>query len=294
MFLLAFMSTSFAFAQEGKQDPMELLDSERVIEPEDKLSYTLVEDREGARVLFVDENGEIDIPLVGSFVVAGKTCKEASYAIQEELTKNYYNKATVLLSFFKGSQTRGKIYLLGQVRNQGPLDIPSDEVLTLSKAILAAGGFTNHSDPTLVSIVRKDPDNPGQEIKKQVNMSEMLETGTLGDDPVLQPEDMVFVPQKGESQGKTLIVGEVRSPGLYPIPAGGSLTVTQAIFLAGGFTEFANRSNVKIVHANPDLSDEEKTTIVNVEDILEDGHRHLDVKIQNEDMIVVDEKWINF
>jgi len=53
------------------------------------------------------------------------------------------------------TKSRGKVYLVGPVRMPGPEDIPSDEVLTLSKAILRAGGFTDFADKHHVKITRQ-------------------------------------------------------------------------------------------------------------------------------------------
>jgi polysaccharide export outer membrane protein len=47
------------------------------------------------------------------------------------------------------------------------------------------------------------------------------------------------------SSNRIYVIGEVVKPGVYPI--GGSLTVLQALALAGGFTEFANREKLVLV-----------------------------------------------
>ena len=53
---------------------------------------------------------------------------------------------------------------------------------------------------------------------------------------------------KEASSNRVYVLGEVVTPGAYPI--GGSLTVLQALALAGGFTEFANRDRIVLVRGS--------------------------------------------
>ena len=71
------------------------------------------------------------------------------------------------------AKSRGKIYLVGPVRMPGPQDIPSDEVFTLSKAILRAGDFTDFADKHNVKVTRK-----------------------TDSDLTLEPGDLIYVPER--------------------------------------------------------------------------------------------------
>lgn len=54
---------------------------------------------------------------------------------------------------------------------------------------------------------------------------------------LVNPHVSLFIEQFGNRQ--MFVLGEVSSPGSYPIPAGSRLTVLQAISTAGGFTKVA-------------------------------------------------------
>jgi protein involved in polysaccharide export with SLBB domain len=159
---------------------------------------------------------------------------------------------------------------------------------------LAAGGFTVQADSTRVSIIRRDPANPGKEEKMNVNVSEILNNGRLDLDVEVYPDDFIFVPSKGDAIGEILVTGAVRSPGSYPIPVGVPYTVSQAIFRAGGFDEFANKASVKVVRNKPGTPEEEREITVNVEDVLKKGRRDLDIEVYPDDVVIVPERWFNF
>ena len=268
--------------------------NQKLIEVGDRLSYTVLEDRQNPSVLFVDDDGMIDVPLIGSYEVKGKTQYEASFEIKVLLEEEYYYQATVLLTFFDESVLGGQVTLLGQVSNQGSMDIPPGEVFTVSKAILRAGGFSVGADPARVRVIRRDPEDMRKEIKIDVNVAAILQTGDLEKDIVVKPLDTIFVPTKGLENGQIFVVGEVNAPNTYPLPAGERFTVTQAILKAGGFTDFANQKRVKPVRGDESLPDSERTIEVNVRKILSEGDRKLDPQLEDKDMIIVEENWINF
>ena len=80
------------------------------------------------------------------------------------------------------------VYCLGEVKNQGPVGIDSDEPISLLKVIVKAGGLTQRASSAL-RIKRKQPDGKVAEIK--INYGRILS----GKDPdvILQPEDIILV-----------------------------------------------------------------------------------------------------
>jgi polysaccharide export outer membrane protein len=94
------------------------------------------------------------------------------------------------------TKSRGKVYLVGPVRAPGPQEIPSDEVLTLSKAILRAGGFGDFADKKNVKVTRKG-EHPGDpDTNYVVNVTEILEKGKRNLDLPLEPGDLIYVPER--------------------------------------------------------------------------------------------------
>jgi protein involved in polysaccharide export with SLBB domain len=108
----------------------------------DRLSFKIVEDEEGTNTpLFVTDSGDVEVPYIGRVPAENKTCKQLAAEIKTALEKDYYYQATVVLAVDLMSKSRGRVYLVGAVRLPGPVEMPSDESLTLSKAILRAGGL---------------------------------------------------------------------------------------------------------------------------------------------------------
>ncbi len=177
-------------------DNVDVLDDKYRLVIGDQLSFKIVEDEEEPVVLPVTDSGEIQVPYLGRYPAAGKTCKELALALKTELEKKYYYHATVVVAVNSKPLSRGKIYLVGAIGAPGPQDIASDEKLTLSKAILRAGGFTSFANEKKVKVTRST--GPGDEGKKTfiVDVSRILEGGQTQDDLPLLPGDLVFVPER--------------------------------------------------------------------------------------------------
>jgi len=90
------------------------------------------------------------------------------------------------------TRSRGSIYIIGQVRSPGYMDIPSDIKFTVSKAILRAGGFTDFANQHKVKLVRKSEKTAETTL---VDVGEILK-GRVLEDPVPQPDDMIIVSDK--------------------------------------------------------------------------------------------------
>jgi protein involved in polysaccharide export with SLBB domain len=109
------------------------------------------------------------------------------------LEKEYYYQATVIIAVDSLAKTRGKVYIVGPVRAPGPVEIPGDEVFTLSKAILRAGGFSDFADKKNVRVTRNS--GSGEQTFK-VNVSEILDKGKTESDLKLESGDLIVVPER--------------------------------------------------------------------------------------------------
>ena len=162
----------------------------------DRLSYRIVEDEEDPKPLSVTDSGDLEFPYIGRFPAVGKTCKDLARELKAELEKEYYYQATVIIAVDSMTRSRGKVYLVGPVRSPGPQDVPSDEVLTLSKAILRAGGFSDFADKKNVKVTRKSNVAGAEDETFTVNVGDILEKGKTDSDLPLQPGDLIFIPER--------------------------------------------------------------------------------------------------
>jgi len=172
------------------------LDDKHKLAIGDRLSFRIEEDQEDPKPLTVTDSGDLELPYIGRFPAENKTCKQLAQEIKAALEKEYYYQATVIIAVEFMTKSRGKIYLVGPVRTPGPQDIPSDEVLTLSKAILRAGGFNDFADKRNVRVTRKGGVKEREKRTFVVDVGEIFEKGKVERDLALEPGDLILVPQR--------------------------------------------------------------------------------------------------
>jgi protein involved in polysaccharide export with SLBB domain len=117
--------------------------------------------------------------------------------LKAQLEKEYYYRATVIIALDVANKFLGRIYVWGQVKNQGPIDIAVNENLTAGKAILRAGGFGDFANKKKVKVVRGgNTDSATEKQSFELNMVDILESGKTEKDVVLQPDDFIIVPSR--------------------------------------------------------------------------------------------------
>jgi len=162
----------------------------------DRISLQILEDRDLPRSLIIADSGELDAPYVGRLAASDRTCKQLAGELRALLEKEYYYRATVIIALDAANKFLGRIYVWGQVKNQGPIDIAVNENLTAGKAILRAGGFADFANKKKVKLVRGGGfDAPGKQ-NFELNMVEILEEGKSERDIVLLPDDFIIVPSR--------------------------------------------------------------------------------------------------
>ena len=169
------------------------LDDEHKLVAGDKVNFRILEDREPAKSLAVTDSGELDVPYIGLVSVKGKSCQELEPELKKLLEQEYYYRATVRIGLDSVSKVLGRIYIWGQVRQQGAIEIPANEVFTAGKAILRAGGFGEFAKKNAVKVIRSGP-NGKQTF--ELNMADILEKGKTEKDVPLEPDDLIIVPQR--------------------------------------------------------------------------------------------------
>lgn len=167
---------------------------------------------------------------------------------------------------------------------------------TVTQAIRAAGGITNLSDIRNVEVRRMTRN--GEEQVFNANLWQLLSSGDLSQDLILQPGDRIVIPRAEEvspSEADALatasfspgvirvnVVGEVESPGTLELPA--NTPLNQAILSAGGFNIRARDSEVELVRLNPDGTVNRREIPV---DLTNGINEENNPSLRNNDVIVV-------
>ncbi|MEN3369399.1 MAG: polysaccharide biosynthesis/export protein [Verrucomicrobiota bacterium] len=175
-----------------RTNSMAALDDKKRLGSNDYVSLRVVEDRDNEfQRLRVNDNGELEVPYIGLVPASGKSCKELAYNVKAALEREYYYHATVIIALDHVSEkSRGKVYVYGSVKGQGPQEIPADESYTVSKAIIRAGGFGDFANKRKVKVTRKG----GHDFV--VDLKRVIEEGHSEEDLVVQPDDQIYVPQR--------------------------------------------------------------------------------------------------
>ena len=178
-------------------------DDKYKLRPGDRMSLQILEDRDAPKSLVVADSGELDVPYVGRTLAADKTCKQLVEEVKKLLEKEYYHRATVVIALDMANKILGRVYVLGQVHQQGAIEMQVNDNLTAGKAILRAGGLGDFANKKKVKVVRSPKIVVGTNqlsiSTNQIfvlNMAEILEEGKIEKDIPLEPEDFVIVPTR--------------------------------------------------------------------------------------------------
>lgn len=186
---------------------MSVLDSSIQIRSGDLISLKIVEDRKEAIQLRVGVTGDINAPHIGLVRAAGRTCRELAYSMKSQLEKSLYNTATVIVAIDQRPEDIGGrgprmgtrdeeldvITVFGQVIRQGKYELPTNEDMTISQAILLSGGFAQFANPKKVKLVRKTPQGNKTVL---INVDQIMRRGNLDKDIFLRRGDVIIVDEK--------------------------------------------------------------------------------------------------
>ena len=186
----------------------------------------------------IGSGGDIYLPLIDYVHVAGLTLDEAQELIEKKLSDGGFVKNPHVSIFVDESASQGAS-VLGEVAKPGVYPVLGQQ--HLFDVISAAGGLTDKAGRSLTVTHRSEPNKPVT-VALARNLNDKPETNIVvspGDTIVVRKADVVYV------------VGDVARPSGLLIDRG-SLTVMQAIALAGGTTRTSRLNGTRIIHKGPD------------------------------------------
>jgi polysaccharide export outer membrane protein len=225
----------------------------------------------------VSGEGYISLPLLGKLKAAGLTVSQLEEKIKSLLSRGYVNnpQVTILVREYHSA----RISVIGAVKNPGVYELIGRR--TLLELIAAAGGLTEEAGKTLILIRTAE----GGGFKVKVNLKKLINEGDTSLNYVLSPGDVVSIPR--EEMINIYVSGEVNSPGEVTFRLSDEPTVLQAIAKAGGLTDKAAKTRVKIIRTN---EEGKKITIkVNLKDIM--SGKKEDIPLFPNDVIMVAESY---
>jgi polysaccharide export outer membrane protein len=226
----------------------------------------------------VDDSGFIRFPIAGRIQAVGKTPSQIEGIIAGALRRNGFEQPEVVVSV--ESFAPRKVYVLGEINGQTnfTLDIPQGGEITAMQAISQAGGLAPSADVTKI-VVRRLGSNgntsmisvPARDIMSGKNVADIL----------LQPSDTVVVPKAKAIS----VLGTVKNPGEFFATPETPLTVSRAIALAGGVERPKSLAKIRVTRG-------EKSFLVNIQKLLEEGLPGGDMELEPGDVVYVPEtRW---
>jgi polysaccharide export outer membrane protein len=243
------------------------VDQDYVVGEGDVLKVMVYDNPDLETIARVSGKGTILFPLVGEVAIKDMTVSEVARMIARKLADGYILDPQV--SVFVEEFRSKKAIIMGEVKNPGLYELSGQT--SIMELISKAGGLTLDAGDK-ATIKRKNPDNPGQDDLLSVNLKSLMEKQETSPNVAIRDGDSVFVPRAG----MFYVTGQVNRPDAYKLDEGTS--VIKAITMAGGFSELAAQSRVRVIRR-----------VDGVEKVLEKVPLHMPV--QPEDVIVVPESF---
>ena len=223
----------------------DLLKKEYTVGPDDMLVIQIWDNEDLNRTVEVSQEGSFTFPLIGKVSAEGLTVFELENLVRARLADGFISDPQVTIGMSK-YQSR-KVFLLGEVKSPGSYVLKrKTHILEL---ISEAGGLTDEAE-RVIKIVgpRTLKHSRGFSSHKSDEENEIIELDL--DELPADSASNIFYVASGDSiyvskVSRVFIIGEVLRTGEFTWED--SLTVRQAISLAGGPTESAALRRTKII-----------------------------------------------
>lgn len=180
-----FIISFFQLACMAQEEPSGT--EEYIIKSKDNLSINVWSHPDLNQNVEVDEEGNINFPLIGEIEAEGLTISQLRDRIAYLLGKDYIVNPLVTVSVQKHIE-RETFFIYGEVRNPGAHTLEGK--MTLLRAITLAGGLSDFA-ASVIYIKRKEE---GKEKRIKANINSVIKQETA--DIPLKPDDIVVVPRR--------------------------------------------------------------------------------------------------
>jgi polysaccharide export outer membrane protein len=215
----------------------------------------------------ISSSGDVYLPLIDYVHVDGLTQEEAQTLIEKRLSDGGFVRSPHVTIFVDEASSQG-VTIIGEVGKPGIYPDVSDH--KLYEVISQAGGFSASASRKIAVIRRNQPE------PIRINLPRNLADDLSGNIDIL-PGDTISVPRAPI----IYVVGDVGRPSGLLVD-NGSLTVLQALALAGGTNRTAKMGGARIIRKTPAGMTE---TNVQLKKMLE--AKVPDVTLQGDDILFV-------
>lgn len=221
--LLVVMAMGMAQSAKGKP---------YTLKPEDVIRVQVFGQQQIGADVPVGEDGNISAPFVGTLKVEGKTTAE----VEAELYKLYKTKLLLrdpIVSVTITQYRRLRANINGQVNRSGEMLFRQGD--TIMNLLAFGGGYiSDRADARRATLRRK-----GSKELIPVDLFALTVFGDNSQNYELEDGDVLDIPE--EQRNRIMVLGEVRSPGLFPYRE--TMRVNDALAIAGGPNPYRARTS---------------------------------------------------
>jgi len=167
----------------------------------------------------VTADGTIYLPLLQEVNVKGFTVKELSL----ELTSKY--KRYLKQPYAKVSIKNHKIYVLGEVKEQGVVPLRGNSISVI-EAISQAGGLTDHAIKNRIRIISKEG------VKYKIRTLDLTKLSTLNIDNIMLKHNSIVYVEPTSTKGLSVAVKDYLP--IFQIISGLASTLLSIDYISGG------------------------------------------------------------
>ncbi len=220
-------------------------------------------DETGVLQRTVSEDGNVTLPLLGVFHVAGLTASECEQRIRGAYEGRYLRNAQVTVSV--AQYRSAPVVVTGTVNKPGVFYLESGSS-TVLEMLARAGGLSRDAGDELL-IVRGTPDAPADRQAGNdgpvpaepsargaegvaLDLTELIDRGNLLLNLPIRAGDIITVPPCAPQF--VYLLGYVRRPGAYELTEGARVDALRAVALGGGLTSTARAQKSFLIRETPE------------------------------------------
>ncbi len=179
----------------------------------------------------VRPDGKISFPLVGDMVASGSTPSQLQELIARKLS-DFIKEPQVSVMVLQINSF--SVYIQGAVAKPGEYKL--DKKTNIIELLSKAEGFSIDADLRRAYMLRGNK-------RQDVDFHTLVESGDISQNVELMPRDFIFIPRK--KVAGIVVSGEILKPQVVDYRE--VMRVLDAIDVAGGFTNYANRGHIKVI-----------------------------------------------
>jgi len=236
-FLIITLQLSFAQQSTGDISP----DQQRPSAPNiaigagDLLNIVVFDTPELTTSARVNQDGEVNLPVLGMMRLAGFNTIDAARKIEEDLRSRHLIIDPHVTVFIAEYASQGAT-VMGEVRSPGVY--PTLGTRKLLDMLSVAGGLQSTAGKSVSIVHRDDPQHP-----IIVALQSGSSTMYAQENPIILPGDTIVVAKAGI----IYVIGDVLKPGGFLIDNNTPISVMQSLSLAGGWDKTASLSKTKLI-----------------------------------------------